>query len=709
MTRGQGAVGFVGTGFIAEYHAKALSRLPGVRLVAVCDRAVRRAERFAASHGIPRAYEDLRLMLEDESLEAVHVLVPPEAHREVAAQALESGCDVLLEKPMCSTTEECQVLRTAAEKAGRTVGTSHNFLFSPAFEQLEAWVREGRLGRLRDVDIVWRKALPQLRHGPFGGWLFARPGNPLIELGPHVVTHALRLVDSIDDLRVVARDPVALPNGRRVPSRWEILGWAGVTRVSLSLDLREGYPEHGVHVRGTRGRAVADLANGLLTFEEHGGQPIEIDRWWTSTRSAVHTAAQSQLQVVRAVRWKLGVSGAGTGFPESVSRSVEAFHRTRSASLDKRLAAGLAEAAVALCERFGNEADWTPAEISRDRRQTTGPRTRSADVLVLGGTGFIGRALVRRLHDDGHGVRLLVRDPDRVPEDFRERGLDLRHGDLSDPGSVDDALEGVRFVCHLARAQGDGIAAYRALDVEPTRTLAEACLVRGVERVIYTSSIALYYAGAHAGLITERTEPDLGVLRCNAYAQAKFEIEQLLLDLHSRAGLPIVIFRPGVVLGTGADPRHWGVGAWPYPSVCRIWGSGATPLPIVLVDDVADALVRGLAVPDVEGEAFNLVGPPLLSAQAYLDALERVSGLSFRRMHTPTWRIYAEEVSKWLLKTLARVPGRMRPSWRDAEGRAAVALYDITKARDRLGWRPTADRERVVREGIEQPAREMLS
>ena len=60
------------------------------------------------------------------------------------------------------------------------------------------------------------------------------------------------------------------------------------------------------------------------------------------------------------------------------------------------------------------------------------------------------------------------------------------------------------------------------------------------------------------------------------------------------SGLPVVIFRPGIVIGPGSSPLHWGVGMWSHDAVCQLWGRGRTPLLLVLVDDVARALVAAL-------------------------------------------------------------------------------------------------------------------
>ena len=92
-------VGFLGTGYIADWHAKALSTIPGVSLVAVCDKDLSRAQAFGLRHGVARSYESLDAMLGDGelALDAVHVLLPPNLHARAASALIERSMHVLLD------------------------------------------------------------------------------------------------------------------------------------------------------------------------------------------------------------------------------------------------------------------------------------------------------------------------------------------------------------------------------------------------------------------------------------------------------------------------------------------------------------------------------------------------------------------------------------------------------------------------------------
>jgi nucleoside-diphosphate-sugar epimerase len=329
-------------------------------------------------------------------------------------------------------------------------------------------------------------------------------------------------------------------------------------------------------------------------------------------------------------------------------------------------------------------------------------------VLVLGATGFLGQALVRRLLEGGVALRALVRDPAGRAASLARQGVELVQGEIADTAAVEAALGGISQVYHLARGQGVTWDEYLQRDVEPTRRLAELCRVRGIG-LFYTSSIAIYDGGRAGEVISESTPPSEATARLNAYARAKVANERLLGDMHREHGLNVVVFRPGIVIGAGGNPRHPGVGAWPDTSTCRPWGGGRHRLPFVLVDDCAEAMVRALHVPGIAGESFNLVGDAALSGSDYLDALERIAGVRIRRLPLPAWRLFAQSVAKWGVQWLPGQPKRALPSYRYGDGLSCRASYVADRARQRLGWTPTFDRDVLIARGIALPVAEAVA
>ncbi len=703
-------VGFLGTGYIADWHAAALRAVRDARLAAVCDRDAGRARALASRYGVDRIHTSLEEMLAGPRLDAIHVLLPPDLHARAAGEILDARIPVLLEKPMVTRVDDADALVERARSAGVAVGIGHNFLFTPAYEQLRNDLRAGRLGRPDEITITWSKALPQLRSGPFDSWMLREPGHIMLEVGSHSVAHLLDLAGPLEILGVGATNPLELPGGRRFFRRWRIEAGGGPVGVSLHFSFASGYTEHTIHVRGSLASATVDFERDTYLLHSHTPYGMDFDRYHMTVSEAGLLRRQARAALRRTILSKI-TRTPGSPYGRSIARALQSFYGGLSdpGTLDERLSPVLGRDVIRTCEEIVRKAGLAAGEATAPQPvRSAPPADARAEVLVLGATGFIGQELTRQLLDRGHAVRVLVRSPGRLPESLRDRA-EVVVGDMESGESLAVALAGIRVVYHLARSNVKTWEDFREHEVEPTRRVAEACLAAGVSRLIYTGTIDSYYAGRGAGTITEETPLDPNIDWRNYYARAKALSEQALMDLHRRERLPVVIFRPGIVIGRGSSPLHWGVGMWSWDAVCQIWGRGECPLPLVLVEDVAAALISALDAPGIEGQSFNLIADSGITAREYIEALERSVGAEFRKIPTAPWKFYVVDVLKWMVKRAIRHPDRRRPSLRDWESRTQNARYDCSKARRLLKWEPTDAPAEVIRRGIDEPARELLA
>jgi predicted dehydrogenase/uncharacterized protein YbjT (DUF2867 family) len=704
------SVAILGAGYIADWHCRALR---GFEIVAVCDRDAGRARALAERYGIPRTFTDLAELLAEAMPHVVHVLLPPDRHFAAAEQILKAGAHVFVEKPLALTADECRSLEALSREKRRAIGVGHNFLFAPVYEKLRSDVRAGKLGRLDRVTITWNKELGQIRGGPFGGWLFRDPANVMLEVGPHSVAHLLDLVGEPERLTAEADRPIELPTGVTFFRRWRARAHVGETVVDLNWSFDGGVAEHVIQVRGSAGTATAELERGTYVLCRGGATGAEdFDRYATTVGEGRSLMWQGRAAFARYVLSKFKLSRRGSLFGTSIARAVEAFHAGLPAVPDERLSASFAVRIVNMCRCIGFETSRgrQPPEALTDSTpvRTDAPGSpRRPDCLVLGGAGFIGRSLVCRLVETGRSVRLLVRDPAGLPKLLRELPLDVVRGDLSDPNSLDQAMAGIRDVFHLARGTGKTFGDFARTDLEPTEVVAAACLSHNVRRLIYTGTIDSLDT-SRSTVLTDDTPLDRRFHRRNPYARVKAMAERRLMELHEERGLPVVILRPGIVIGVGASPFHWGVAWWPGPFVCRLWGRGKNPLPLVLVGDVARALVRAAEVDGIDGETFNLVTETDITARDYVQALAETTGAWIDARPRSALRYYANDLAKYLVKVLVRHPGRRLPSYRDWAARGQYARFDCAKAKNLLGWRPETDRATLLREGVERPASEWV-
>jgi nucleoside-diphosphate-sugar epimerase len=450
---------------------------------------------------------------------------------------------------------------------------------------------------------------------------------------------------------------------------------------------------------------------------------VDADRCKRAFDEAAALKSQARRTLASYALSKFKLVKIGTPYGASIAAALRSFYGSLAAGhpVDRRLSGRFGCDVVELCERLGREgADAAKAATSttvapnveppaRDHAPVAAAPTSRPEVLVLGATGFIGRVLARKLVAAGRPVRILVRNAGRLPDELRRQGVEVTLGDLSRPEDVERALDGVADVVHLARASVKSWSDYLEQDVAVTRRLAEACLARKVRRLVYTGTIDSYYAGAAAGTITEETPLDPRIERRNYYARAKALSEAELTAMHRERGLPLVIARPGIVIGAGGEPLHWGIGMWSYGAVCKVWAEGDAPLPLVLVDDVADGLIACLDTPGIEGQSFNLTADSGLTARDYIKALNAAAGSSYQVHHVPIRTFYLNDMAKWVVKCAVGHPDRLRrPSYRDWESRTQRARFDSSKARKVLGWKPVDDPAEVLRRGVAEPAVEFL-
>ena len=690
----------VGTGYIAEFHARAIRAVAGVELVSVCDTNLRSAQSFAAEWGVPAACGSLETMLKDQRIDVVHVLAPPDRHHSLAKSVLLSGADVFLEKPICTSVQEVDELLQIARSKGSRLGVNHNFLFSEAYQILRNAVRSGELGPLDHVSVNHFFELGQIRLGPFDAWMLRAPENVLFEIGPHLISALLDLVGTPDSLLVTADRKTVLPNGAHVFRRWRLQMTVGRTAVEININLGPGFAQRTIYVRGLLGSATLDFDANTCVVDRRTALSPDLDRYRRSLLLAQQLRSQARTTLANYVLSKVKLRNRGNPYQVSIIDSVAAFYlglRARD-PLDSRIDGDFGREVIGWCGRIIQSANIAPIAASKisDRSNSLVNPT----VLVIGGAGFIGRELIRQMLEAGYAVRAMMRGSGAELNDIDNGRLEITRGDLRNEADLAKAMDGIKFVYHLATSESKTWDASIRNIVEPARQVGNACLAAKVSRLIYTGTIDSYYAGAKAGTITESTPLDRNIARRNYYARAKAAAEAILMEMHRTRALPVVIFRPGIVIGRGGNPFHWGVGRF-SESVCEVWGDGYNKLPLVLVSDVAAALLRGIQVASIEGQSYNLIDVPLLSARDYLEELQRLGGIKLTVLYRPIWRFYVSDLAKWAVKVAVGHPDRSRmPSYRDWESRTQQALFDCALARDQLGWAPASDRQRMIDEGI---------
>lgn len=157
-------VGIIGTGWIAEAHVVDYLKMPDVEIVAAADLIPGKAKAFFEKFGVDnvRLYKDHKELLDNEELDAVSVCTYNKTHAECTIYALEKGVHVLLEKPMCVTTEEAVAIMRAEKESGKIVSIGFQPRFDPNMVKVKDIVQSGVLGDIYYIQTGGgrRKGIP---------------------------------------------------------------------------------------------------------------------------------------------------------------------------------------------------------------------------------------------------------------------------------------------------------------------------------------------------------------------------------------------------------------------------------------------------------------------------------------------------------------------------------------------------------------------
>ena len=244
-------------------------------------------------------------------------------------------------------------------------------------------------------------------------------------------------------------------------------------------------------------------------------------------------------------------------------------------------------------------------------------------VLVTGGTGFVGRSVVRHLIEAGHTVRTLLRPGPQSPRLPPGVPIQVALAGLSDRRGVQAALVGMQAVVHLAGEERSGSEArLQATDVEGSRVLAEAAAQAGIQRILFLSHLGADRAAAYP------------VMR------AKAQVESFLRD----SGVPYTILRSGLAYGefdrfTTSLAMSLAVSPGFFPLV----GDGHSRLQPIWVEDLATAITWALEEPALAGRTHEIGGPEHLTIEEIVNLVMLACGA--RRL---LWRLSPPYARAWL-------------------------------------------------------------
>jgi predicted dehydrogenase len=216
-------IGIIGCGGIANgKHLPSLAKLDHqVELVAFCDIIVDKAKSAADKYGMPgaRTYENYQDLLQDSSIDVIHVCTPNDSHAEITIAALESGKHVMCEKPMAKTAADARRMVETAKRTGKKLTIGYNNRFRPDSQYLKKVCSDGDLGEIyyARAHALRRRAVPT-----WGVFLDEEKqgGGPLIDIGTHALDLTLWMMDNYEPKVVLGTSYHKLSKKENAANAW---------------------------------------------------------------------------------------------------------------------------------------------------------------------------------------------------------------------------------------------------------------------------------------------------------------------------------------------------------------------------------------------------------------------------------------------------------------------------------------------------------
>ena len=253
-------------------------------------------------------------------------------------------------------------------------------------------------------------------------------------------------------------------------------------------------------------------------------------------------------------------------------------------------------------------------------------------VLVTGGTGFTGKALVRRLLDDGHQVVALDYKEGVKTQELREWGAEVVIGSVTDVDVVERCMEGVNVVHHLAAAFRELDVAdtyYDEVNVGGTRNVLEAAKRHGVDKFIYCST-----CGVHGNVDHPPANEEAPINAADYYQQTKYKAEPIVLKYHTE-GLPSVILRPAAIYGPGDPERFYMIFKRVAGGSFPMFGGGKTFYHPLYVDSLVDAFVNAQEPGRGDGGVYLIADAEYVTIEQLVRAVGRALEVDVKIRHFP--------------------------------------------------------------------------
>ena len=603
-------VALIGSGKMGKKHLEAIRNISQAKITAIVDPYIdQETIQNMHCHNI-KFYQSAEALFQKSKPDIVHIVTPPATHFQIAKKALENSIHVLVEKPFTQTSKEAEELVKLAQGRQLILYAGHQLLFQKAV-------------RLSDELIEMIGALVYLES--YFSFRMVRKSisaaDQIIDILPHPVYTLLHYMT-----KNLKFDHTEQPQIKHIEVRPKGELRASISAGDISGNLiitLKGRPvDSYLKIVGTNGMLILDFVRGIVLKHIGPGQ---------DAISAVLFPYSNAWQTFSlSTKSFFGLAfGKNKNYP-GLFELFGSFYNDIRKGTQSALSTDSILATVSVCEEIGKylkaeeEIYEKRAEQDLLNREKPSPLVsdKSELVLVTGGTGFLGTAIVRELRKEGYAVRVLSRNlpliSDRLP------GVEYVSADLG--GELEDSLfKKVNTIVHCAAETSGGKNDHQRNSIDATRNLFLKSAEKGIDKFIHISSIAVLKSNLKARRtgLNENSEIDADNIGRGPYVWGKAQSEIILNKLSEEKGKMVKILRPGPLVDYANFEAPGRLGRQ-VGSKFIVLGSKKSRLSVCDVNEAAKIIVHYVNNYRDSPPALNLVSPSTPTRQELISRLAEI-------------------------------------------------------------------------------------
>ena len=624
-------IGIVGCGLNSDYHINFARTYQGAEIVGVVDQDIEKARDCAKRFSISGVFSSIAELVEKTRPDVVHILTPPRTHFAVAKEAMEAGCHVLVEKPLGLNFDEAKGLYDIAETKGVKLCTMHNHFYDPCMSKANDFVKSGQLGQVINVESYYglNTQIPAFRDYPAPNvipWLYNLPGGVYQDFMPHPLYVLLEYTGTPQEIKVMQQSHGVLPQNMADEIRVLIKGEKAFGTLTFSFAAKPHL--HFIRIYGTKMMVEVDI--NTMTTVDHplSSLPKAAQKATYNLAESWQLFTNTTANVINFIRGKLKPY---LGMKILINKYYESIEKNTEPPVSKEQALLV----MKTMDEIWKQVEIKPLKFSNVIRGQYPYALKHAEkVLVTGGTGFLGKRLIRQLVSEGYPVRVLARKLSNI-EPLKKIGVEIFFGDVGDKASLEEAFQGVGIAIHAAAGTSGNDKDCETATLQGTRNVLEISKKQKIKKLVYVSSCSVYGVADYKEnqIVNENASLERYPEKRGVYSASKQTAEGFVSEAMKSGGLPITILRPGTIYGPGGDLFSPMMGFSLFNKAFVVIGMGKFELPFVYIDNIVDAIVRSVQSEDANNQVFNVVDSERITKKLYMQQL-------IKKLYPKAWKIY---------------------------------------------------------------------